>query len=71
MLILSDLELPALPYVAPITAISRLPEYRLYVLCAQNHPLALWEGDLLLLKVCKGPLGCTEGSPLTLRNHFI
>ena len=27
MLILSDLELPALPYVALITAISRLPEY--------------------------------------------
>ena len=27
MLILSDLEFPALPYVAPITAISRLPEY--------------------------------------------
>ena len=30
MLILSDLELPAMPYVAPITAISQLPEYRLY-----------------------------------------
>ena len=30
LLILSDLELLALPYVAPITAISRLSEYRLY-----------------------------------------
>ena len=30
MLILSDLELPTLPYVAPITAISRLPAYQLY-----------------------------------------
>ena len=30
MPILSDLELLALPYVAPITAISWFPEYRLY-----------------------------------------
>ena len=30
MLILSDLELPALPYVAPITAISWYQEYQLY-----------------------------------------
>ena len=30
MLILSNLVLPALPYIAPITAISWLPEYRLY-----------------------------------------
>ena len=30
ILILSDLELPALPYIAPFTAISRLPEYQLY-----------------------------------------
>ena len=27
MLVLSDLELHALPYIAPITAISQLPEY--------------------------------------------
>ena len=33
--------------------------------------MALWEGDLSLLKVYEGPLGYTEGSPLTLRNHFI
>ena len=30
MLILSDLVLLALPYVATITAISRFPEYQLY-----------------------------------------
>ena len=38
MLILSDLELPALPHVAPITAISRLPEYRLYYV----HKIVQW-----------------------------
>ena len=38
MLILSDLELPALPYVAPITAISQLPEYQLY----DVHEILWW-----------------------------
>ena len=38
MLILSDLELPALPYVTPITAISRLPEYQLYYV----HKIVRW-----------------------------
>ena len=39
MLISSDLELPALPYVAPITTdISRLPEYWLY----NVHEIVWW-----------------------------
>ena len=38
LLILSDLELLALPYVAPITAISRLLEYRLYYV----HEIVQW-----------------------------
>ena len=38
MLVLSDLELPAMPYIAPITAISRLPEYRLYY----AHEIVQW-----------------------------
>ena len=38
MLILSNLELPALSYVAPITAISRLPEYQLY----NSHEIVRW-----------------------------
>ena len=38
MLILSDLELPGLPYVASITAINRLPEYRLYY----AHKIVRW-----------------------------
>ena len=42
----------------------------LIILCAQNRPVAFWEGDLSLSKVYKGPLDYTEGSPLTLRNHF-
>ena len=37
-LILSDLELPALSYVTPITAISRLLEYRLYYM----HEIVWW-----------------------------
>ena len=41
------------------------------ILCAQNHPVALWEGDLSFSKVCEGPLGYAEESPLTLCNHFI
>ena len=38
MLVLSDLELPALPCIAPITAISLLPEYRLYY----AHEIIRW-----------------------------
>ena len=38
VLTLSDLELPAMPYAAPITAISRLPEHRLYY----AHEIVLW-----------------------------
>ena len=38
MLILSDWELPALPYVATITAISWLPEYWLYY----EHRIVWW-----------------------------
>ena len=44
-LILSDLELPTLPYVAP--NIARI----LIILCTQNCPMALWEDDLSLLNV--------------------
>ena len=33
--------------------------------------MPLWEGDLSLLKVYEEPLGYVEGSPLTLRNHFM
>ena len=43
----------------------------LIILRAQNHPVALWESDLSYSKVYEGPLSYTEGSPLTLRNHFI
>ena len=38
LLILSDLELLALPYVAPITAIRRLSEYQLYCV----HEIVRW-----------------------------
>ena len=38
MLILSKLELPALPFVAPISAISQLPEYQLYCM----YKIILW-----------------------------
>ena len=41
------------------------------ILCTQNCLVTLWEGDLSLSKVCEGPLGYAEGSPLTLRNHFV
>ena len=71
MLILSDLRLLALLYAAPITAISQFPEYRLYYTHTQNRPVVLWESDLSHSKVYEGPLGYVEGSPLTLRNHFI
>ena len=33
--------------------------------------MLLWESDLSLSKVYKKPQGYAEGSPLTLRNHFI
>ena len=46
VLTLSDLELPGMTYVAPITAISRLPEYRLYHAHARNRPVDSWEDDL-------------------------
>ena len=38
VLILSDLDLPALPYISPITAISQLPEYQLYYV----HEIVWW-----------------------------
>ena len=41
------------------------------ILQAQNCLVALWEGDLSLPKVHDEPLSYVEGSPLTLRNHFI
>ena len=41
------------------------------ILCAQNHLVVLWEGNLSLLKVCEGPWGYMEGRPLILYNHFI
>ena len=41
------------------------------ILRARNRPVALWEGDLSHSKVYEGPLSYTEGSPLTLHNHFI
>ena len=70
MLILSDLELPALPYIEPLTATSSC--HNIDYIMAQNPPVLLWESDLLHLKVYKG---CTtvyaEGSPLTLCNHYI
>ena len=43
----------------------------LIIIHTQNHPVALWKDDLSLSKVHKGPLSYAEGSPLTLRNHFI
>ena len=44
----------------------------LIILRIQNHPVALWEGDLnVTLKVYEEPLGYVEGSSLTLRNYFI
>ena len=69
MLILSDLELPALPYVSPITAISGCQN--IDYITSRNRMVSLWEGDLSLSKVYDGPLGYAEGSPLTLRYHFI
>ena len=74
IIILGDLELPALPYVAPITAISGCQN--IDYIKHTNHSVALWEGDLSLFKVyegplgyVEGPLGYAEGSPLTLCNQ--
>ena len=69
MSILSDLELPVLPYVAPITAISGSQNIN-YIMLTKCL-VALWKGDLLLLKVYERPLGYVEGSHLTSCNHFI
>ena len=69
VLILSDLDLPAMPYVSPITAISGYQNINYITL--RNHPVALWEDDLSTSKVYEGSLGYAEGSHLTLRNHFI
>ena len=57
----------------PITAISydRVVARVLIQLHAQYCLMALWEGDLSCLKVYKRSLSYAEGSPLTLRNHFI
>ena len=69
VLILSDLELPALPCISPITAISGYQNIN--CIRCRNRPVALWEGDLSCAKVYEGPLGYAEGSLLTLCNHFI
>ena len=71
MLILSDLKLPALSYVCSTNHCYQLVARILTILCAQNRPVALWEGDFSLSKVYEGPLGYAERSPLTLCNHFI
>ena len=68
MLTLSDLELPALPYIAPITAISGCQNinYIMHMkLCGD-----LVEGDLSLLKVCEGPLGYAEWKPFDFTLSF-
>ena len=41
------------------------------ILHVRNCLLAMWEGDLSLLKVYEVPLGYAEGGPLTLHNHYI
>ena len=69
MLIISNLKLPALPYVAPTTAISGCQNID-YITYTKSFR-ALWEGDLSLFKVYEGPLSYVKGSPLTLHNHFI
>ena len=70
ILILSDLELPALPYVAPITAISRFQEYQLYyayeiVRCPCRKMICDSQ------KYTRNYWVMQKGSPLTLCNHFI
>ena len=69
MLILSDLELPVLPYVSPITTISGCQS--IDYITSRNCLVSSWEGDLSLSKVYDGPLGYSDGKSLTLRNHFI
>ena len=49
MLILSDLALLALPYVATITAISRFPEYRLYY----AHKIVQWPCGKVICHIVK------------------
>ena len=49
MLILSDLQLHALPYKAPITAISRFQEYRLYYV----HKIVRWPYGKVILSLSK------------------
>ena len=71
LIILSDLELRALPYIRITNHYYQSIARILIILCTQNHPVAFWEGDISLSKVYEGSLGCAEGSPLTLRNHFI
>ena len=48
----------------------RLVPWISIILCAQNRPVALWEGDLSHSEVYEGPLSYAEGNPLTLRSHF-
>ena len=60
MLILSNFELPALPYVVPITAISDHQNID-YTMCTKSSDDQVYEGSL----------SYEEGSPLTLCNHFI
>ena len=61
VLILSDLNLHALSYISPITAISQLPEYQLYYV----HKI-IWWPCRKVSKIYEGPLGYVEGSSLTL-----
>ena len=56
--VLSNLELPALPYTSPIIAISGCLN-----ITRRNHPVASWEGDYSCSKVNEGPLGYAERKP--------
>ena len=70
MLILNDLELPALSYVAPITAISRLPEYQLYY----ELGIIWWPCGKMICqsqKYTRDHWVMRREALLTLRNHFI
>ena len=69
MHILSDLALLVLPYVAPITA--SVDSQNIDYITRTKSSSGLVEGDLSHSKVYKGPLSYMEGSPLTLRSHFI
>ena len=69
MIILSELKLPALPYVAPITAISDCQNVN-YVLHTKSTN-GLVGSNLSLLKVYEGLLGYAEESSLTLHDQFI